>query len=292
LEAAGIGNGRMTISTEGEVDLFTALPEIEDRLRAADSVGLFLDFDGTLAPIVPFPGEAELDPEIRPILDKLLRNPAFRVGIVTGRSLKDVQARMGSLPGLFYAGNHGLEIERDGEYWRQPEADALRPELRCLCLQLGHAIGDVPGVEIEDKAITLSVHYRRADAAMHDWIARTVIENVDRFPSFLTKPGKRVVEVRPRLDVSKGTAVAYLVRELLPASALPIYIGDDVSDEDAFAAIPAGITIRVGHAPDTHAQYMAADVSEVARFLDWLAGTKANGPRATDRRVRKRSAVV
>lgn len=257
------------------VDLFSSLPEIEGRLEAAVKIGLFLDFDGTIAPIVPRASDAALLPGIKPILAALVDRGAFEVGIVTGRALEDVRMRM-AMPGLFYSGNHGLEIEYRGRYILHPGADAVRPDVQELATQLEGALGGIDGVEIEEKAITLSVHYRQADPAHHPQIARIARELVSQFPAFLTKPGKRVVEVRPRLDANKGTAVRYLVRELLPATALPIYIGDDISDEDAFAAIPAGITVRVGEPCETGAQYQAADVSAVCRFLDWLARTTAN----------------
>lgn len=92
-----------------------------------------------------------------------------------------------------------------------------------------------------------------------------------------------MVEARPRLDVDESTAVRYLVREVLPADALLIYIGDDVSDEDPFAAIPDGITIRVGEAVGTRARYVLADVPAVAQFPGWLAQITRNGSIANTR---------
>jgi trehalose 6-phosphate phosphatase len=264
----------MEHQTEELVERFDVL---KDRVCEAAHIGLFTDFDGTLSPIVPVPSEAELDPQIKAVLQALAHQPNFAVGIVSGRALQDLQARVG-LKGLIYVGNHGLEIEAGETRFREPEAEALRRELKCVSLQLRLALDTVEGMEIEDKGLTLSVHFRRVSEDMQSWVRDTALETIAKSRSYVAREGKKVVEVRPKLEWGKGHALKWLLKEVLPGYTLPIYIGDDVTDEDAFAAIPQGITIRVGGIPatGTRAHYALPDVSAVARFLSWLNHAKSN----------------
>lgn len=261
---------------------------LQHKISEARHVGVFTDFDGTISPIVPVPGEAELDPEIRPILKALAAKPQFTVGVISGRSLSDLRART-SINGLIYVGNHGLEIEAGEARFRDPQAEALRRELKCVLLQLKLAIDAVDGLEIEDKGLTLSVHYRRVNEDLQRWVRDTALETAGKYQSFTARQGKKVVEIRPKLEWDKGHAIIWLLKEVLPASTLPIYIGDDVTDEDAFAAIPQGITIRVGGVPaaGTRAQYVLPDVQSVAHFLSWLIHAKPNASTANAQRVGK-----
>jgi trehalose 6-phosphate phosphatase len=261
---------------------------LKDRIEEARRIGVFLDFDGTLSDIVPIPGDAKLDPKIKPLLGALASNPTISVGILSGRSLQDLQARVG-IEGLIYVGNHGLEIEAGEMRFRDPEAEALRRELKCVSLQLQLALDGVEGMEIEDKGLTLSVHFRRVNEDMQNWVRDTALETATKSRSFTGREGKKVVEVRPRLAWDKGHALKWLSKEVLPGSTLLIYIGDDVTDEDAFAAIPQGITIRVGGTPEagTRAQYVLPDVPSVARFLSWLNQAKSNASIANAQRVGK-----
>lgn len=270
--------------THHSAEVFSNLEEIERRVASSARIALFLDFDGTLSKIVPTPGDAELDPKIRSILKSLIARSDFNVSIVSGRALADVRQRA-CLTNVIYVGNHGLEIESDSICFREPEAEALRRELRCLSLQLKLALSDTDGLEIEDKGLTLSVHYRRVTEHLQDWVRRVAFGTVDRFPAFHCREGKMVLEVKPQVNWHKGYAVKWIAREILPASSLPIYIGDDVTDEDAFAALPDGITIRVGEAAETHAQYSLSDVHAVGQFLHWLDLAKPHASLANTQRV-------
>lgn len=257
------------------VPLLSHLDEIESRVRKAGLISLFLDFDGTLSQIVPTPSDAVLDDGIRATLREIAARPDFSISLVSGRSLEDLRGRAG-LENVIYAGNHGLEIEGGDVRFRQPEAEALRRELRCVMLQLKLALSETEGLEVEDKGLTLSVHFRRVMDHLHDWVRSVTYSTVGRSRSFVCTEGKMVLEVRPQVTWNKGYAVKWITTEVLPPSALPIYIGDDTTDEDGFAALPQGITIRVGDASQTAARYMVPDVLSVRQFLDWLNHAKPN----------------
>ena len=266
------------------ITLLENLASVEQRISSAPEIALFLDFDGTISTIVPVPSGATLDPEIRKILTRLGARPDFHVSIVSGRALSDVRDRAG-LSGIIYVGNHGLEIEGDSTRFREPHAEALLRELRCLLLQLKLALSDIDGLEVEDKGLTLSVHFRRVNEHLHDWVRSVTFNTVSRWPSFGCREGKMVLEIKPQVDWHKGHAIKWVLQGVLPHGSLPICIGDDVSDEDAFAAISEGITIRVGGSGDTKAQYLLPDVHAVGEFLQWLDHAKPHASFAYSQRV-------
>lgn len=259
------------------IPLLSHLEEVEGAVQNARFMSLFLDFDGTLSLIVPNPKDAELDAGIRSILQELAARPDFSVSLVSGRSIDDLRERAALHDvNVIYAGNHGLEIEGGNVRFRQPEAETLRRELRCVTLQLKLALSETEGLEIEDKGLTLSVHFRRVMEHLHDWVRSVTHSTVGRSRSFTCNEGKMVLEIKPQVTWNKGYAVKWISSEVLPASALPIYIGDDTTDEDGFAAFPQGITIRVGELSQTAARYVVPDVPAVRQFLDWLNHVKPN----------------
>jgi trehalose-phosphatase len=262
------------------VPILDHLADVEKRITAASHLALFLDFDGTLSPIVSSPQDATLDPAIRPILEELARREDMGIAIISGRSMADVRERVG-LSGVVYAGNHGLEAESDTISYRNPEADALRRELKCTLLQLRLALSETDGLEIEDKGLTLAVHFRRVTEHLHDWVRSITLSTVGRSRSFTCREGKMVIDVKPRIEWHKGFAVQWILKEIMPTRALPIYMGDDVTDEDAFAAIREGITIKVGGSGETGAQYTLPDVPSVGQFLNWLNHAKPHESLAT-----------
>jgi trehalose 6-phosphate phosphatase len=262
---------------------FDNAPAVQQRVAVSSHVSLFLDFDGTISNIVSRPGDATISPAIRSTVETLVARPDFTVAIVSGRSLNDVRERA-ALGNVIYAGNHGLEIEAGSARFREPRAEVLRREIRCLSLQLQMALSDTDGLEIEDKGLTLSVHFRRVHQHFHDWVRSVTSSMVARSRSFVCREGKMVLEVRPQIDWHKGYAVKWILREILPFSSLPIYIGDDTTDEDAFAALPDGIRIRVGDSDDSKAEYFLSDVAAVGQFLRWLNQSKALASFATSQR--------
>jgi trehalose 6-phosphate phosphatase len=257
---------------------------LEQRINTANHIALLVDFDGTISEIVPRPEDAEISPQVRPAITALAARPDFSVAVVSGRAIEDVRTRTG-LANIIYVGNHGLEIEAGETRFREPQAESLRRELRSLSLQLKLALAETEGHEIEDKGLTLSVHYRRVPEQLHHWVRTTTNEAVTRSRSFQCRGDNMVLEIKPQVNWNKGYALKWILREVLPASALPIYIGGEASDEDAFCAIPEGITIRVGEPGDSRAQYYLPNVAAVGEFLQWLTQAKTNGALATSQRA-------
>jgi len=235
---------------------------------------LFLDYDGTLTPIASTPEKASLSPSIRQTLEALGQDAQCKVTIVSGRALKDLQ-KMISLKRLAYVGNHGFEASGPGIFF---ESDCF-PQARKIFQRVINAanacLKSVPGVLIEDKGVTLSIHYRLVDEKKQAWVKRAVWHIVEPFVAskeIKAFKGKKVYELRPPVDWDKGKIVSWFIKEYKkdPAykEALVIYIGDDRTDEDAFEALASkAVTICVGDARRSKAQYYVEDTKEVGEIL-------------------------
>lgn len=257
--------------------LFDHLSDIESLLREHRSVLLFLDFDGTLTPIVDFPNQAVMPPEIRVALKRLSEMGTFSITIVSGRALNDIRERVG-MANLTYAGNHGLEICGENLHFVEPEAVQRIKILGQFSRRLRERLRHIPGVEVENKVLTTSVHFRRAERGSLDEIRKTVhAELAFSERIFRVTRGLQVIEVRPRVDWNKGTAVRWIQQMSGSADTLSLYVGDDATDEDAFAALPEGVTVRVGHATGTAARYYLDDQQSVTHFLSWLCQADVRG---------------
>jgi len=257
--------------------LFDHLSDIESRLRTCRRVLLFSDFDGTLAPIVEIPDQAEMRPETRVILERLSQNDVCSVAIVSGRALSDIRDRVG-MPNVIYAGNHGLEISGGGLNFVEPEAVQRIKVLGELSRRLRGLLRHVRGVEIENKVLTATVHFRRVQLTSLNEVRRVVYEEVALLDkTFRVTQGLQVLEIRPRVDWNKGTAVCWIEGARESAETLTFYIGDDMTDEDAFSALPEGITIRVGQATGTAARYYVERQESVTHFLAWLFEASGRG---------------
>lgn len=200
---------------------------------------IFLDFDGTLSPLVDRPEDATLPEETRRAVERLAgRMP---VSVVSGRGLDDVATRV-DLPGLYYAGSHGYEIrgpaDRDPPL-RHSVGDDLRPLVEAATRRLEEDLQTLQGAQVEPKGHTVAVHDRRVAESERPRVERAVDRVIAEEPRLEKHGGKHVYEIRPALDWHKGRAVAWLLEhlELEPPEALPVYVGDDVTDEDAFDAV-------------------------------------------------------
>lgn len=254
---------------------------IRSRLAHADGLFLCLDFDGTLAPIESDPDTPALTPENRAAIAALRDQPGVSVAVVSGRGLDDLVERV-DLPGLDYAGNHGLELAVDGERTVHPIAAKRLPKLRRIRAELATRLAPIPGCELEDKRLSLSVHVRGATPADADLACRRTANVVETLggDEFRLETGKSVLEVLPAVPVGKDHAVRVL-RMGSRADALPVFVGDDTSDEAAFEEVCTdGVAVHVGPGRDTTAEFRVDGPDDVAAFLRWLHGAH-RGARAT-----------
>jgi len=210
-------------------------------------LAIFLDYDGTLTPIVERPEDAVLAEETRAVLRRLAQR--HTVAIVSGRDLKDVRARVG-IDALHYAGSHGFDIAGPGGSRVHEAARAAEPRLAAAADELVRDTATLPGVQVERKRFAIAVHYRRARDADRDAVQAAVDRALAHHAGLRKTGGKKVFELRPDVDWDKGRAVLWLLRALDLEAALPVYIGDDDTDEDAFRALGGrGIGIVVLDAP-------------------------------------------
>jgi trehalose 6-phosphate phosphatase len=244
--------------------------------RRSGALVLLLDFDGTLAPIVAHADEAAMPPETRVALDRLRAMPGVTAAVVSGRALADVRARA-ALDGIPYAGNHGMEIEGPGVHRIHPEAQAARPSLEVVAARLAPALVSIPGAFLEDKGLTLSLHYRMAAEGAGAAVRALAEAAVAGREELALTEGKMVLEVRPRVDWHKGKAVLFLLDHLRPPAGAPVlYLGDDRTDEDAFRALRAsgrgeGVLISPDPPADSAAAAHLADPHAVGAFFAALA---------------------
>jgi len=236
----------------------TADALVERLASAPEKAGLFLDFDGVLAPIVARPEDAATPPETRAELERLAGRYRL-VCVVSGRPADDVRARVG-VDGIVYVGSHGLELDPEAERWRQ---------------RIHAFAGDAawPAAQIEDKGLSVAFHYRDRpdeDAAVAELEA---IAGQARDDGFATRFGRRVLEVLPPLDSNKGTAVRRLLHDAGIGSAL--VAGDDTTDLDAFRAVEdlelrVRVAVASAEAPSLLCEHADVVVESTGAFLELL----------------------
>jgi trehalose-phosphatase len=254
-----------------------AWPRLSARLMSGKLLLVCLDYDGTLTPIRRRPQDARISPRVQAALARLARCPGVRVAVVSGRSLNDVRGLVG-LRGLTYAGNHGCEIAGPGGRFVHPGGRRCRPVMRRLARALRGVLRGVAGSEVENKGLSLSVHWRRVQRgdrrAFHRLVARALRPWAVR-GRVRVMQGKRVVEVRPPGAWGKGDAVRRLIARLGGRRrALACYVGDDRTDEDAFRAVNrlGGVSVVVGRpSAATAARWRLDHAGQVGVLLSRLA---------------------
>lgn len=254
--------------------LFNALENIAQKINN-NNLFIFLDFDGTLAPIVSVPEKAVLPEATKKLLERMSRNPKIKIAFISGRRLDDIKSKIG-IKNAIYSGNHGLQLEGPKIKFEPLISSRYQMIIERVKNDLEQKITHIQGAFVEDKGVILSLHYRLVDkkeipalkTIFHETTIFYLVSN-----KIKTKQGKMVLEVCPPVEWDKGKIVLWILARNLFASKgegiLPIYIGDDVTDEDAFRAIKnKGLTVFVGEAKKSHAQYYLKDHNKVQKFLE------------------------
>ena len=274
------GVGELPLDIAKWTDLLSPIPSAMDSIKTIiDELdhrpAVFLDYDGTLTPIVDDPAAATIGEREQEILRRLAAS--IPLAIVSGRALDDVKSLVG-VANLTYAGSHGFEIARpDGSRYEHAAATPALPDLERAQSLLEEGSADLTGVVIERKPFAIAVHTRRAATQeIREMAAQLTIDVAARFAGLELTAGKEVHELRPDVDWNKGAALTFLL-ESLPDNRIPLYIGDDVTDEDAFLKVRTsgeGVAVLVGNGTspaETWATYALNDVAETLEFLDRLA---------------------
>lgn len=245
--------------------LLRDIPRILARLREAQKTAVLLDCDGTLVPLKRHPSDVRVPVQVKKVLARLVRNPTLFVAIVSGRRVRDLKALL-DVKGLHYFGLHGAEWSGGNARVAPTTLAALRDAKQAA----RRSLQQWPGIWIEDKGLTFSVHYRQAKKAAMKLASLALAKLLKPWgDAFHILNGNQVWEVLPREVAGKSSAVLRILRDL-PEGTPAIYMGDDGTDELAFEALVDHITVRVGDHRSTRAHYYVRSPSEVVRFLSRL----------------------
>jgi trehalose 6-phosphate phosphatase len=246
----------------------SALPEIDTILHGTKRILIATDFDGTLCPIANAPCEVHVTPATLEILRYAAACKRLTLAVISGRALADVRRR---LPlDIAFAGNHGLEITGGGLNFEHAAARQLRPLLARACGALAGALHEWPAAWVEDKGLSATLHFRMVDQRHHNSLLFATRSSLGAFGTQLAlRVGNRALEVRPRVQWDKGSALRYIHEQTGPFDGC-VCIGDDRTDETMFRANRDQLNIRIGCARGTAATYYLSGSAEVAILLSHI----------------------
>ncbi len=252
--------------------------DVAGRLSQTEHIWLFLDYDGTLADFAPTPEHVSPDPELVALLTGLAQHPRLRVAVVSGRRLSHVR-KLVPVPGILLAGTYGVELQTaEGERIDRLEYSTIRPTLEALKPEWANLLAGHEGFFLEDKGWSLALHARFADELESDRIlaeARRIALRAIRGAApglFRLLGGHKFFEIGPQL-AHKGRTVEYLLARYPWPGSLPIYLGDDDKDEEAFGVIKAqgGLAIVVAPEPrETQADLRLPSIQAARHWLSTL----------------------
>ncbi|XP_024022332.1 probable trehalose-phosphate phosphatase C [Morus notabilis] len=277
-----------------------ALRSFDRMMKSAKGkrIVVFLDYDGTLSPIVDDPDLAFMSDEMRAAVREVAKY--FPTAIISGRS-RDKVKQFVQLSNVYYAGSHGMDIMTPAKPLKSSVNDAKNhaipgdkkgsssdvlfqpaqrflPAIQEIIAKLEEKTRNIQGAKLEDNRFCVSVHFRKVREEDYGILEEKVKSVIENYPEFHLAWGKKVMEIRPSIEWNKGHALEYLLDTLgfsNSSDVLPFYIGDDRTDEDAFKAIRSrgqGFPIIVSSIPkDTKASYSLHDPSQVLTFLLRLA---------------------
>jgi trehalose 6-phosphate phosphatase len=256
----------------------SAISDLLEPLKTHPRAGVITDMDGTISPIIDEPDLARVTPNNRHFLQNLQPCMAL-IAVVSGRAVADVRRRV-DLPGLIYVGNHGLEQWADDKVVLSLDAAPYRPHLEAAIVEMNRALQS--GMSIEDKGATLTLHYRQTPnpSAAADAI-RPIIQAIAENHALQLFEGRMIFELRPPVQINKGTAFRQLIQAYRLTAAL--YLGDDTTDVDALRMArqlrqssichAVGIGVQSPDMPGAvadNADLLASGVSDVETLFDWL----------------------
>ncbi len=251
---------------EKEIHLLTQI------MADAPAIRLFLDYDGTLAEFAPSPDTILQDPEVIALLERLVQAEGILPAVISGRRLAHIRKLL-PVPGLLMGGTYGIEMQLPDEQYRaEVPFEQVRPTLERLLPLWGALIADREGFYLEDKGWSLALHGRfavqeEAEAVMA--AANQAALGLEPGASFRLLGGDRFLELAP-LAASKTAAVQWVLEKMTPPDALPVYLGDDDKDEEAFETLlqAGGYAVRVSAAPtETRAQFRLEGPAQVRAWL-------------------------
>lgn len=233
---------------------------------------LILDYDGTLSPIVPNPDDAVLPEGTKQSLIKLAA--ITPVAVISGRDRKDVEQKV-ALSQLIYAGSHGLDMAGpEGLDIPEKVEERTLQSLKTAAENLRLKLQSVKGSLVESKKYAIAVHFRNVEEGETEKVKEAVLEELAKYKDLKKGTGKKILELKPDIDWHKGRATMWLFEalDLTLEGAIPVFVGDDITDEDAFASIHEdGLGILVGsHGEQTAATFSLKDTDEVQQFLERL----------------------
>lgn len=249
------------------------LPSAFEALNTLDTarrkeLAVFLDYDGTLTPLIDDPSLAKLDPDSRAVLQQI--KGLYPLTIVSGRDTS-VLRRLVGVEGITYAGSHGQDIEHDdGTTYQHQDSVATLGALRIAETRLEEELAESTDVTVERKGFAIAVHTRRASESARRSAYQVVEQLANTTDGLVMTAGKDVRELRPDNLWNKGTAIAYLIETRYPHRR-PLFIGDDVTDEDGFTTVRdlGGISVIVGSdgVSETSAEFELQGPSDVIDLL-------------------------
>ena len=257
-----------------------------------------MDYDGTLTPIVDRPELGVLGDETKEVLEKIADNPKFVLGVVSGRRLNGIKKIVG-LDGIYYAGNHGLEASGPDFKYTHPHVKGVEDTIKRVSSELSKATKNIKGVLIENKGLSIVLHYRRVSKSDSEVVKEVFVNTVRPYlkkGKFKISENKMTLEFVPDVSWNKGDIVLKIIKICEKTRFLPkfefggftgafltlapirenifvIYVGDDKTDENVFKALEnKRLTVVVGE-KESNARYYVNNVDEVIKFLRYLASS-------------------
>ena len=246
--------------------VFDKIEDIKMRIDNSDSIALFLDYDGTLVRFRDRPKHATPPQEVIEIIEKLVGYPKLKIFIISGRTLSELK-RMLPIKGLSFIGLHGLEMDYMGKSFLWEKAKEVKPIIAHIKREALKKFEKEKKVIVEDKTYALALHYRMLERDRVEEVKREFLKIIKRHNNGNLEilPGAEVLDLRPK-GWDKGKAVSLILKKL-PRS-IPVYIGDDRTDEDAFRILKQGITILISDKiKKSYAKFYLRNPDEVIRFL-------------------------